>query len=205
MLKKLLVVSVILSFLGSGCGMFNQAYRKVDKDIPIEGRDALKQKYEDREAWTRSLLVDDRENRIIDRDIKVELVALDLHWTGGITVKGPDKRLLRHQLNLERPLTREKVEKALARLFWFKDPDYRYRMNLRKYKSKKTARAIRNHELFKGMDREAALESWGYPDEIKESQVTAGTEQWIYRDPRKKGQKRYIYISENGKVDHWDD
>ena len=140
----------------------------------------------------------------IDRDVKVEIVALDMHWNGAVTVEGPDRRRIRHGLGLERPLTKEAFEEKLNRLFWFKHPDYRYRMNLRKY-GKKTAKAVYNHELFKGMKREAALESWGFPDEMNSNEVSGGLqEQWIYRDPRQTGKKRYIYIA-NGLVDNWEE
>jgi hypothetical protein len=141
---------------------------------------------------------------IIDRDVKVRIVSLDMHWSGAVTVEGPNRRRIRHGLDLERPLTKEAFEGQLNQLFWFKQPDYRYRMNLRKY-GKKTAKAIYNHELFKGMKREAALESWGFPDEMNSNEVSGILqEQWIYRDPRQKGKKRYIYIT-NGLVDNWEE
>ena len=119
-------------------------------------------------------------------------------------VETPNRKRIRHALNIQRPLTKEKVEEKLHKLFWFKKPEYRYRMNLRKY-GKRTAKAIYNHELFKGMKKEAALESWGFPDEVKKWDVGGREEeQWIYKDPRQKTKKRYVYIV-NGVVDKWEE
>jgi hypothetical protein len=196
--------SIILALVGilafAGCNVVN----KVVKDFPIEEMDELNDKYMGRMAWTRALLIDLGPEGIIDRDVKVKIVALDMHWNGAVTVEGPDRRRIRLGLDLERPLTKEAIEEKLKRYFWFRNPDYRYRMNLRKY-DKKTAKAIFNHELFKGMKREAALESWGFPDEMNSTDVGGElTEQWIYRDPRQKGKKRYMYIID-GAVDTWEE
>lgn len=191
---------MISSILLSGCG----AVQTQIKDIPLEEMDKLHDEYIGKKAWTRALLVDIGQNGVIDRDVEVKIVSLDMHWNGAVGVKGPNKKLVRHNLNLERPLTREKFDEAMNRVFWFKKPDYRYRMNLRSF-GKRTARAIRNNELFKGMVREAALESWGYPDEMKTSDIGGvHQEQWIYRDPRQRTKKRYIFIVE-GEVDRWEE
>ncbi len=198
--KRSIILALVAVFVFGGCNVVN----KVVKDIPLEDMDALEQEYTGKTAWTRALLIDLGPEGIIDRDVKVTIVALDMHWNGAVTVEGPNRHRIRHGLDLERPLTREAFEEKLNRLFWFKKPDYRYRMNLRKY-GKKTAKAIYNHELFKGMKREAALESWGFPDEMNSNEVSGVLqEQWIYRDPRQKGKKRYIYIS-NGLVDNWEE
>ena len=196
--------SIILALVGilafAGCSVVN----RVVKDLPIEEMDQLNEEYMGRTAWTRALLIDLGPEGIIDRDVKVKIVALDLHWNGAVTVEGPDRRRIRHGLDLERPLTKEAIEEKLGRYFWFRNPEYRYRMNLRKY-GKKTAKAVYNHELYKDMKREAALESWGFPDEMNSTDVGGElTEQWIYRDPRQKGKKRYIYIFD-GAVDTWEE
>jgi hypothetical protein len=198
--KRSIILALVAVFAFGGCNVVN----KVVKDIPLEDMDALEQEYTGKTAWTRALLIDLGPEGIIDRDVQVKIVALDMHWNGAITVEAPNRRRIRHGLDLERPLTREAFEEQLNRLFWFKKPDYRYRMNLRKY-GKKSAKAVFNHELFKGMKREAALESWGFPDEMNSNEVSGVLqEQWIYRDPRQKGKKRYIYIS-NGLVDNWEE
>jgi hypothetical protein len=198
--KRSIILALVAVFAFGGCNVVN----KVVKDIPLEDMDALEQEYTGKTAWTRALLIDLGPEGIIDRDVQVKIVALDMHWNGAITVEAPNRRRIRHGLDLERPLTREAFEEQLNRLFWFKKPDYRYRMNLRKY-GKKSAKAVFNHELFKGMKREAALESWGFPDEMNSNEVSGVLqEQWIYRDPRQTGKKRYIYIS-NGLVDNWEE
>jgi hypothetical protein len=184
----------------SGCSV----KEKIVKDIPIEQMDELKEKYVGRTAWTRVLLIDLGTEGIIDRDTKVEVVDLDMHWNGAITVKGPNRKKITHGLKLKRPLTKETLEQAIERSFWFIKPDKRYRLNLRKY-GKRTAKAIYNHELFKGMKRDAALESWGHPDDMKQTEMSGSLEeQWIYRDPRQRTKKRYVYII-NGIVDSWEE
>ena len=55
------------------------------------------------------------------------------------------------------------------------------------------------------MKREAALESWGYPDEINSIEVGDSVmEQWIYIDRRKAGHKRYVIIVD-GVVESWEE
>jgi hypothetical protein len=194
------LLAIGLALLISGCKSLNT----VTIDIPIEDRDALEEGYVGRRAWTRTLLIDLGDEGIIDRDVEVEIVALDMHWTGAIMVQGPNRKKITHGMNLKRPLTREAYEEKLNRIFWFEKPETRYRMDLRKY-GKRTAKAIFNHELFKGMKREAALASWGFPDDINSNEISGVLEeQWIYKDPRQKGKKRYIYIVD-GLVSSWEE
>lgn len=193
----LAICSVLLL---SGCGAVNTQI----KDIPIEQMDSLRDEYVGRKAWTRALLIDIAEGGVIDRDQEVEIVSLDLHWNGAVGVKGSNNKVIRHAMNISRPLTAEKYKDSLSRLFWFKKPDYRYRMNLRSF-GKRTAKAIYNHELFRGMIREAALESWGFPDEMKQNDIGGvSSEQWIYKDPRERNKKRYVWIID-GEVDKWEE
>ena len=200
MVTRYSVLALLIVCIFAGCNVVN----KVVKDIPIEDMDKLDQTYVGREAWTRALLIDLGPEGVIDRDTKVKLVSLDMHWTGSVTVRGPNKRNITHGLYLERPLTMVSVEEKLNKLFFFTEPEYRYRMNLRTY-GKKTAKAIFDRQLFKGMKREAALDSWGYPDEMKSVDLSGSTqEQWIYKDVRQKNKKRYIYIVE-GQVDTWEE
>jgi len=200
MVTRYSILALLIVCIFAGCNVVN----KVVKDIPIEDMDKLDQTYVGREGWTRALLIDLGPEGVIDRDTKVKLVSLDMHWTGSVTVRGPNKRNITHGLYLERPLTMVSVEEKLNKLFFFTEPEYRYRMNLRTY-GKKTAKAIFDRQLFKGMKREAALDSWGYPDEMKSVDLSGSTqEQWIYKDVRQKNKKRYIYIVE-GQVDTWEE
>jgi len=194
------MLALLMVFVFAGCGVSD----KVVKDIPVQEMDKLNEDYVGKDAWTRSLLIDLGPEGVIDRDTKVKLVSLDMHWTGSVTVKGPNKRNITHAFNLERPLTMAAIEEKLNKLFYFSDPEYRYRMNLRKY-GKKTAKAIFDRQLFKGMKREAAIESWGYPDDMNSVDISGKLEeQWIYKDVRQKTKKRYIYIRD-GQVDNWEE
>jgi hypothetical protein len=194
------ILALLIVCIFAGCNVVN----KVVKDIPIEDMDKLDKTYVGREAWTRALLIDLGPEGVIDRDTKIKLVSLDMHWAGSITVRGPNRRNITHALNLERPLTMVSVEEKLNKLFFFTKPEYRYRMNLRKF-GKKTAKAVFDRQLFKGMKREAALESWGYPDEMKSVDLSGKLEeQWIYKDVRQKNKKRYVYVIE-GQVDNWEE
>ncbi len=201
MTSRISILAFFVLFAFSGCSTVD---KMVKKDIPIEEKDQLEETYDGRTAWTRSLLVDLGPEGVIDRDIQVKIISLDLHWNGAVTVEGPGRRRIRHGLEIERPLTMQAVEQKLSRLFWFHKPEYRYRMNLRKY-GKKAAKAIFEHQLFKGMKRDAALDSWGYPDEMNSIDLGGNLqEQWIYRDVRQKTKKRYIYIVD-GIVENWEE
>ncbi|UCF05116.1 MAG: hypothetical protein JSV33_14525 [bacterium] len=198
--KRTCLFALILIVVLAGCKVIDN----IRKDIPIHDMDSLKDHYSGRTAWTRSLLIDSKGGGIIDRDTKVMIVGLDMHWSGAVTVKGPGRKRIRHHLNLERPITKEIFEEKMGRLFWFKKPEYRYRMNLRRY-GKKTAKAIFNHEIFKGMKRQAALESWGYPDEMKSTELGGVLEeQWIFKDPRQQTKKRYVWLRD-GLVDKYEE
>lgn len=200
MVTRYSILALLIVCIFAGCNVVN----KVVKDIPIQDMDKLDHAYVGREAWTRALLIDLGPEGVIDRDTKVKLISLDMHWTGSVVVRGPNRRNITHALNLERPLTMAAVEEKLNKLFFFTSPEYRYRMNLRKY-GKKTAKAVFDRQLFKGMKRDAALESWGYPDEMKSVDVSGSMqEQWIYKDVRQKNKKRYVYIIE-GLVDTWEE
>ena len=198
--KRLLLPALCILLLVSACG----AYKTVEKDIPIEQMDELNEKYVGRTAWTRALIVDVKQTGVVDRGTEVEIVELDLHWGTAVGVRGPNKRKYRHALELERPVTKEAFETAMERLFWYDKPEKRYRTNLREF-GKRTARAIRDNELFKGMDREAAIQSWGWPDEMLANDIgNVVSEQWIYKDPRQRTKKRYIWLID-GSVDKWEE
>ena len=198
--KKVILPALCMLLLVSGCGV----YKTVDKDIPLEAMDRLTEKYIGRSAWTRALIVDIKQTGVIDRGREVEIVELDLHWGTAVGVKGHNNRKYRHALNLDRPVTAEAFEQAMDRLFWFENPEKRYRMGLRKY-GKRTARAIRDNELFKGMNRDAAIESWGWPDNMLSNDIgNVLSEQWIYKDPRQRTRKKYIYLKDSI-VDRWEE
>jgi hypothetical protein len=198
--KKSALPALCILLLVSGCGL----YKTVDKDLPIQEMDELNEKYVGRTAWNRALLVDIKQAGVIDRGTAIEIVELDLHWGCAVGVKGPNKRKYRHALNLDRPVTREAFEQEMEKLFWFDKPDKRYRMNLREY-GKRTARAIRDNELFKGMDRNAAIEAWGWPDEMLANDIgNVLSEQWIYKDPRQRTKKKYVWLVD-GVVEKWEE
>jgi len=200
MVTRLSILALLIVCVFAGCNIVN----KVVKDIPIQETDKLEQTYIGREAWTRALLIDLGEQGVVDRDAQVKIVGLDTHWTGSVTVESPNRHRVTHGLGLERPLTMAAVEGKLNQLFWFTKPEYRYRMNLRKY-GKKTAKAIFEHSLFKGMNREAALEAWGYPDEMKSNELSGKLEeQWMYKDIHQKNKKRYVYVSAAA-IDSWEE
>jgi hypothetical protein len=200
MRMRLSIMALAIVLLFAGCNVVN----KVVKDVPIQDQDKLNETYIGREAYTRALIIDLGPEAPIDRDTKIKIIAVDTHWTGSVTVETPNRHRVTHALEIERPLTMASVEERLNKLFWFTKPEYRYRMNLRKY-GKKTAKAVYEHELFKGMKREAALEAWGYPDEMKSNELTGKLEeQWIYKDVHQKNKKRYVYVSD-GLVDNWEE
>jgi hypothetical protein len=199
--KKYILPALCAFLLVASCGAY---HKTIEKDLPIEEMDRLNEKYVGRTAWTRALIVDVKQNGIIDRGTKVEIVELDLHWGTAVGVRAPNNRKYRHVLNLERPVTAEAFEQMMDKLFWYEKPDKRYRMNLREY-GKRTARAIRDSELFKGMKREAAIESWGWPDEMLSNDIgNVLSEQWIYKDPRQRTKKKYIWLID-GLVDKWEE
>jgi len=198
--KKYMLPALCMLLLVSGCG----AYKTVDKDIPLEAMDRLNEKYVGRVAWTRALVVDIKQTGVVDRGVEVEIVELDLHWGTAVGVRGQNKRKYRHALNLDRPVTEKAFEDAMEKLFWYDKPEKRYRMNLREY-GKRTARAIRDSELFKGMQRQAAIDSWGWPDEMLSNDIgNVLSEQWIYKDPRQRTKKRYVWLID-GIVDKWEE
>ncbi len=198
--KKYMLPALCMLLLVSGCG----AYKTVDKDIALEEMDRLNEKYVGRTAWTRALIVDIKQTGVIDRGIEVKIVELDLHWGTAVGVKGSNKRKYRHALNIDRPVTEEAFEKAMNKLFWYDKPEKRYRMDLREY-GKRTARAVRDNELFKGMQRQAAINSWGWPDEMLSNDIgNVLSEQWIYKDPRQRTKKRYVWLVD-GIVDKWEE
>ncbi|HEU4366167.1 MAG TPA: hypothetical protein VFT13_11970 [Candidatus Krumholzibacteria bacterium] len=176
----------------------------VVKDIPLEEQELILKEYKDRIVWTRAVLQDLGEGGSLPRDLKVRIVDVAMVYEGTVTVQTLQKKnRVRQGLNIERPLNKEKIDAALAELFFFEDPVLRHVSYIRKY-GKKTARAIMEHEVFVGMPSDAALESWGTPAKKNTNSINdVVNEQWIY--PSQVANKnRYIYIA-NGKVLRWDE
>ncbi len=194
-MKKLILILILVLF---GCSTVKHA---IIKDIPLEKQEALLEKYKNRKAWTRIVLEDLSQRGVVQRDTKIKIIDLDFHMNGSVTVRGPKKKKIVHGLNLERPLSVESIETKLAEVFWFKSPMLRQVDYIRKW-GKKTGRAIRNHEVFIGMEAEAALESWGIPTETKSFEIGGQKEeQWIYKVGNR---SKYIYIV-NDKITRWED
>ena len=176
----------------------------VVKDIPLETQEEVLKQYKDRMVWTRMVLQDLGEGGSIPRDEKVQIIDVAMVYQGTVTVQTLKKKnKVRQGLNIERPLTKEKIDAALDELFFFEDPTLRHVSYIRKY-GKKTARAIMDHEVFVGMPSDAALESWGTPARRNTSEINGRVnEQWIYPSPQT-NKNRYIYLAD-GKVIRWDE
>ncbi|MFH1755241.1 MAG: hypothetical protein ABIA59_06015 [Candidatus Latescibacterota bacterium] len=194
-MKKLFLLVILVIF---GCSSVKHAFIK---DIPIEKQKTLLKEYVNRKAWTRLILEDLSQRGVVQRDTKVEIIDMDFHMNGSVTIVGPKRKKIVQGLNIERPLSVEKIEAKLAEIFWFKSPMLRQVDYIRNW-GKKTGRAIRNHEVFVGMDAEAARESWGLPSEVISHEIGSQTEeQWIYRVGNR---SKYVYIV-NDKINKWED
>lgn len=176
----------------------------VVKDIPLEEQERVLKEYKDRTVWTRVVLQDLGEGGSLPRDLKVKITDVTMTFGGSVTVQTLQKKnRVRQGLDIERPLNKEKIDAALAELFFFEDPVLRHVSYIRKY-GKKTARAIMEHEMFVGMPAEAARESWGSPARVNENRIgEVVNEQWIYPSAES-SKNRYIYLS-GGKVIRWDE
>jgi hypothetical protein len=197
-LKKLLLI-VPLVLIAAGC---SQVKQQVVKDIAIEDQNTVLEQYKDQSAWTRTILEDIGDGGSIQRDVKVTIIDVNMRFTGAVTVESKKKhKKIVYALNIERPLTVEKIQLSLDDIFWFKDPMLRQVDYIRKW-GKKTAQAIRDHEVFVGMVSDAAEESWGVPDKRNVNEVGGKkNEQWVYPVGKR---SKYIYIID-GKVSKWED
>jgi hypothetical protein len=175
----------------------------VVKDIPLEEQQDILKEYKNRIVWTRVTLQDLGEGGSLPLDTKVRIIDVVMTHEGSVTVETLKKKnKVRQTLGIERPLNREKIDEAMAGLFWFEDPVLRHVAYIRKY-GKKTARAIMDHEVFVGMSQEAALESWGTPARVNTREISGQiNEQWIY--PTGSSKSKYIYVS-GGKILRWED
>ncbi|UCG51967.1 MAG: hypothetical protein JSW58_17690 [Candidatus Latescibacterota bacterium] len=215
MWKNVLFGIVILAVaLGSvGCSKVKKVKKinqMIVKDIRLEELLTLLEKYQGTHAWTRGIIEDltervetqgEPKKRVILRDSKVTIVDLTFSFNGAVTVDDPKGRRIIAALDVERPLSVEKIEYRLNEIFWFKDPTLRHVDYIRKW-GKKTARAVVNHEVFVGMPSDAAIESWGIPDEVRVSEIgSEKEEQWVYKEAKR---SKYIYVID-GKVGRWEE
>lgn len=204
-MRKLILLLVAAAAL-LACGNVKNI---VVKDIPLQEQEAVLAKYKDRNVWTRVTINDLGDGGSIPRDEKVTIVDVAMHYKGSVTVQTLKKKNRVVQgLDLERPLTPEKIDARLAELFWFDDPTIRHVGFIRKY-GKKTATAIMEHQLFKDMTAEAAQDSWG-PPISKDVNEQSGKvfAKWAYPTdtPNK---KKNVYLegttAEDLKVVRWDE
>lgn len=183
----------------------------VVKDIPLQDQEAVLEKYRDRDVWTRVTIHDMGDGGSIPRDEKVKIADVAMHYKGSVTVQTLKKKNKVVQgLDLDRPLTPEKIDARLNELFWFDDPTIRQVKFIRKY-GKKTAQAIMDHQLFVGMPATAAMDSWG-PPMSKQTNELQGiiNERWIYpTDNAKKTKALDLQSDAKSKgellVKRWDD
>lgn len=153
----------------------------VVKDIPLEEQEAVLDKYKDHDAWTRVTIHDMGDGGSIPRDEQVKIADVAMHYKGSVTVQTLKKKnRIVQGLDLDRPLTPEKIDVKLSELFWFDDPTIRHVKFIKKY-GKKTAQAIMDHQLYVGMPAAAAMDSWG-PPVSKQTNELQGivNERWIY-------------------------
>jgi hypothetical protein len=197
-LKKLLwIVPVVLAM--AACSTVKKV---VVKDISLKDQEAITKEYKDRSAWTRGVLEDIGDAGSVPRDTKVKIVDVGMFLKGSVTVETLKKHTrIVQALDLERPLTPEKIHARMDELFWFDDPILRQVAYIRKW-GKKTAKAIVDHEVFVGMSAEAALESWGVPASKNVNEIGGKVnEQWVYPAGKR---NKYIYIIDD-KVSKWED
>jgi hypothetical protein len=181
----------------------------VVKDIPLQEQEQVLDKYKDRPVWTRVTIHDMGDGPSIPRDEEVKIVDVAMHYKGSVTVqtlKRKDRVVT--GLEIDHPLTPEKIDAKLADLFWFDDPTIRHVKFIRKY-GKKTAQAIMDHQLFAGMSAEAAMDSWGPPISRQENNMGDIKQvRWIYpTDTPKKTKALDLKGDKDGalKVLRWDE
>jgi hypothetical protein len=196
--KRLLIILPLVALIAA-CS----AYKKVVvKDIPLEEQKEITDTYVGLTGWSRGVIEDLGEGGSLPRDSKVKITGIGMQFNGTVTVQTPNrKKKIVHGLELDRPLSKEKIDAKMDHLFWFEDPTMRQVNYIRQW-GKKTARAIMNHEVFVGMSAEAAIESWGFPIKTNENDVGGKrNEQWVYPAGKR---SNYIYLID-GKVSKWED
>jgi len=205
-LKKLAFLALAAALATSACSSVKNV---VVKDIPLEEQAQVLEKYKDRSVWPRVTLHDMGDGGSIPRDEEVKIVDVAMFYRGSVTVQTlKRKNKVVQALDLDRPLTTEKIDAKLADLFWFDDPTIRHVKFIRKYGSK-TAQAIMDHELYKDMSAEAARASWGPPVSQTVTELNGRMNvKWVYptNTPSK---NKYLYLEgtnqDDIKVVRWDE
>jgi hypothetical protein len=199
-LKKLILL-LLATVVAMSCGSVKNV---VVKDIPLQEQDAVLAKYKDRVVWTRVTIQDLGDGGSVPRDEKVTIVDVAMHYKGSVTIQTlKRKNRIVQGLELDRPLSPEKIDAKMADLFWFDDPTIRHVNFIRKY-GKKTAQAIMDHQVFAGMTAEAAQDSWGPPisKQVNELQGVKN-ERWTY--PIEGAKKTKTLDLKDGKVFRFDE
>ena len=200
-LKKLIVLLLAAVVAVAACGSVKNV---VVKDIPLQEQDQVLAKYKDRVVWTRVTIQDLGDGGSVPRDEKVSIVDVAMHYKGSVTIQTlKRKNRIVQGLELDRPLTPEKIDAKMAELFWFDDPTIRHVNFIRKY-GKKTAQAIMDHQVFAGMTADAAMDSWGPPisKQVNELQGVKN-ERWTY--PVEGAKKTKTLDLKDGKVFRFDE
>jgi hypothetical protein len=199
MRKLMSMLAVVLA--AAACSSVKEV---VTQDLPLETQEQILDEYKDRYVWTRVQLQDLGEGGIIPRDEKVKIVDIGMFKAGSVTVETLKKKNRVVQgLNLDKPLTKAKIDSSLTEYFWFEDPTVRHVGFIHEY-GKDAAKAIMNHELYAGMTQEAAMASWGKPAKTEKTERNGVVqERWSYVTATP-GKFRKIDF-ENAKVKRWDE
>lgn len=196
-----IIVPILVLIAAAACSSVKSV---VSQDMPLETQEKILDEYKDRNVWARVTLQDLGEAGTIPRDEKLKIVDVGMIKKGSVTVETLKKKnRIVQGLGLDEPLTRAKIDSALAEFFWFDDPTLRQVRFIRKY-GKETAKAIMNHALFAGMTPDAALDSWGKPAKTSTSERNnIVQERWTYPSAVIGKSKNIDF--ENGKIKRWDE
>ena len=195
------IVPILALLAAAACSSVKSV---VTQDMPLQTQQQILEEYQDRYVWARVTLQDLGEGGTIPRDEKVRIVDVGMIKKGDVTVETLKKKNRVVQgLDLAEPLTKAKIDSAMAEFFWFEDPVLRQVAFIRKY-GKETAKLIMNHQLVAGMGPDAARDSWGKPAKTSVSERNnVVQERWTYPS-QILGKSRNIDF-ENGKVKRWDE
>jgi len=195
------IVPILALLAAAACSSVKSV---VSHDIPLETQQQILEEYQERYVWARVTLQDLGEGGTIPRDEKVKIVDVGMIKRGSVTVETLKKKnRIVQGLDLAAPLSKAKIDSAMAEFFWFEDPVLRQVAFIRKY-GKETAKLIMNHQLVAGMGPDAARDSWGKPAKTSTSERNnVVQERWTYPS-QILGKSRNIDF-ENGKVKRWDE
>ncbi len=198
-MRKFISVAVVVAAIAACSSVKNV----VVQDMPLEVQKDVLDEYKDRYVWARVQLQDLGEGGIVPRDEKVKIVDVGMVKSGSVTVETLKKKNRVVQgLNLDKPLTKAKIDSALAEYVWFDDPTIRQVQFIREF-GKETAKLIMTHDLVAGMSPEAALASWGRPTTTERNERN-GVVQERWRYPTATVGRTRDILFENGKVKSWD-